>query len=179
MCIRDRDITYHHCIFWPSMLKGADYSVPTAVVASGMVKIEDRKFSKTRGYVVWVGEDYLDHGFHPDLLRYYLASYTSHTKELNFSWKVFEEKVNHELVGSLGNFIYRTLLFAYKNFDYIPDTPVDAAITQKIAATREKMVNALEEYEFKKFVDAAMSLSDFGNVYFQSKALWNLSLIHI
>jgi methionyl-tRNA synthetase len=28
------------------MLKGADYSVPTAVVASGMVKIEDRKFSK-------------------------------------------------------------------------------------------------------------------------------------
>ncbi len=88
------DITYHHCIFWPSMLKGADYSVPTAVVASGMVKIEDRKFSKTRGYVVWVGEDYLDHGFHPDLLRYYLASYTSHTKELNFSWRVLQEKIN-------------------------------------------------------------------------------------
>jgi methionyl-tRNA synthetase len=82
--------------------------------------------------------------------------------------------VNHELVGSLGNFIYRTLHFAYKNFGYIPDTPVDVTIIERIAATREKMVNALEEYEFKKFVDVAMSLSDFGNVYFQSKALWKL-----
>ena len=168
------DIIYHHAVFWPALLKGANYTRPAAIVASGMVKVDNETFSKSRGNVVWVDDDYLDHGFHPDLLRYYLACYTSHTKELNFSWKVFGEKVNHELVGSLGNFIYRTLLFAYKNFGYIPDTPVDAAITQEIAATREKMVNALEEYEFKKFVDAAMSLSDFGNVYFQSKALWNL-----
>jgi len=42
-------------------------------------------------------EDYLDHGFHPDLLRYYIANYTSHTKELNFSWKVFQDKVNNDL----------------------------------------------------------------------------------
>jgi methionyl-tRNA synthetase len=139
-----------------------------------MVKVDGETFSKSRGNVVWVDDDYLDHGFHPDLLRYYLACYTSHTKELNFSWKVFGEKVNRELVGSLGNFIYRILHFSYKNFGYIPDTPVDAAIIEQIAATREKMVNALEEYEFKKLVDAAMSLSDFGNAYFQSKALWKL-----
>ena len=82
--------------------------------------------------------------------------------------------MNRELVGTLGNFIYRILLFRDKNFGHIPDTPVDAAIIQQIAATRTKMVKALEEYEFKKFVDAAMSLSDFGNVYFQSKALWKL-----
>jgi methionyl-tRNA synthetase len=45
---------------------------------------------------------------------------------------------------------------------------------ERVAATREMMVSALEEYEFKKVVDAAMSLSDFGNAYFQSKELWNL-----
>jgi methionyl-tRNA synthetase len=168
------DIIYHHAVFWPALLKGANYTRPAAVVASGMVKVDGETFSKSRGYVVWVDDDYLDHGFHPDLLRYYLASYTSHTKELNFSWKVFGDKVNRELVGSLGNFIYRTLLFAYKNFGRVPEAPVDAVIIERIAATREKMVGALEEYEFKKLVDAAMALSDFGNAYFQSKELWHL-----
>jgi len=168
------DIIYHHAIFWPALLKGASYTLPAAIVASGMVKVDGKTFSKSRGYVVWVDEDYLDHGFHPDLLRFYLASYTSHTKELNFSWQVFGEKVNRELVGSLGNFIYRTLHFAYKNFGRVPEGPVDAEIMERVADTREKIVSALKEYEFKKVVDAAMSLSDFGNAYFQSKELWNL-----
>jgi methionyl-tRNA synthetase len=39
------DIIYHHCIFWPALLTGAGYSPPHAVVASGMVKIDDQKFS--------------------------------------------------------------------------------------------------------------------------------------
>jgi methionyl-tRNA synthetase len=168
------DIIYHHTIFWPALLKAAGYTRPTAIVASGMVKVDGETFSKSRGYVVWVDDDFLDHGFHPDLLRYYLASYTSHTKELNFSWKAFGEKINRELVGSLGNFIYRTLFFAYKNFGRVPEGPVSLAIIKQIAATREKMLRAIHEYEFKKLVDAAMSLSDYGNSYFQSKELWHL-----
>lgn len=168
------DITYHHCIFWPAMLKGADYSVPTAVVASGMVKIEDRKFSKTRGYVVWVGEDYLDHGFHPDLLRYYLASYTSHTKELNFSWRVLQEKINAELVAVLGNFLYRTMLFAFKNYGEVPEGEVEPEIRKEIEKALVEVKAAMEEYEFKKAVDSAMALSSFGNTYFQSHEPWKL-----
>src|SRR5512145_2339913 len=149
------DITYHHCIFWPAMLKGADYSVPTAVVASGMVKIEDRKFSKTRGYVVWVGEDYLDHGFHPDLLRYYLASYTSHTKELNFSWRVLQEKINTELVAVLGNFLYRTMLFAFKNYGEVPEGELEPEVKGEIEKALKEVKAGMTEYEFKKAVDSA------------------------
>ncbi|MGB9929927.1 MAG: methionine--tRNA ligase [Methanosarcina sp.] len=168
------DITYHHCIFWPAMLKGADYSTPTAVVASGMVKIEDKKFSKTRGYVVWVGEDYLDHGFHPDLLRYYLASYTSHTKELNFSWHVLQEKINTELVAVLGNFLYRTMLFAFKNYGEVPAGELDPQVSQEIEKTLKEVKAAMSEYEFKKAVDSAMTLASFGNTYFQSHEPWSL-----
>ncbi len=168
------DITYHHCIFWPAMLKGAGYTLPWAVVASGMLKIENKKFSKSRGYVVWVDEDYLDQGFHPDLLRYYLASYTSHTKELNFSWKVFQEKVNNELVGTLGNFLYRTLHFTYKNFGRVPEAEVDFDIIEKIKSTINNVVNAFDEYEFKKATDDMMELAAFGNAYFQSNEPWQL-----
>lgn len=168
------DITYHHCIFWPAMLKGAGYTQPWAVVASGMLKIDDKKFSKSRGYVVWVDEDYLDHGFHPDLLRYYLANYTSHTKELNFSWQVFQDKVNNELVGALGNFLHRTLHFAHKNFGKIPEGNVDEEIFDKIRSTTDKVISSFDEYEFKKATDEMMELAAYGNAYFQSKEPWKL-----
>ncbi|MDO8726642.1 MAG: methionine--tRNA ligase [Candidatus Methanoperedens sp.] len=168
------DITYHHCIFWPAMLKGAGYTQPWAVVASGMLKIDDKKFSKSRGYVVWVDEDYLDHGFHPDLLRYYISNYTSHTKELNFSWKVFQDKVNNELVGALGNFLHRTLHFAHKNFGAVPDGEVDKEIYEKIGSTINTVVAGFDEYEFKKATDAMMELAQYGNAYFQSKEPWKI-----
>ena len=109
------DIIYHHSIFWPAMLKGAGYGVPHAIVASGMVKVDDHKFSKSRGYVVWTNDDYLDKGLPPDYLRYYLLAYTSHTKELNFSWKVFSERINNEIVNIFGNFVYRSLFFSHGN----------------------------------------------------------------
>ncbi|MCL7476371.1 MAG: methionine--tRNA ligase [ANME-2 cluster archaeon] len=168
------DIAYHHCIFWPAMLKGAGYSLPWAVIASGMVKIEDKTFSKSRGYVVWVNEDYLDHGFHPDLLRYYLASYTSHTKELNFSWTVLQEKVNNELVGSLGNFLYRTLHFANNNFGVVPEGQVSPDILDEIRKTIHNVIEAMDEYEFKKAIDLIMGLSSYGNTHFQSNEPWHL-----
>ncbi|MDY6779962.1 MAG: class I tRNA ligase family protein, partial [Halobacteria archaeon] len=33
------DIIQHHCVFWPAMLHGAGYTEPSAVLASGLVKI--------------------------------------------------------------------------------------------------------------------------------------------
>ena len=166
------DIVYHHCIFWPSLLRGAGYGLPSAIVASGMVKIEDKTFSKSRGYVVWVEDDYLKNGFDPDVLRYYIASYTSHTKDLNFSWKMFAEKNNQELVASLGNFIHRTLTFAYRNFGAVPSGNIDDEIMEKISKTIEEAIKANERYEFKQYCDIVMSLADFGNSYFQKGEPW-------
>ena len=97
-----------------------------------MVKVDDHKFSKSRGYVVWTNDDYLDKGLPADYLRYYLLAYTSHTKELNFSWKVFSERINNEVVNIFGNFVYRTLFFAHKEFKGVPSCPVDPAITAEI-----------------------------------------------
>jgi methionyl-tRNA synthetase len=169
------DIVYHHCIFWPAMLKGADYTLPSAVVASGMLKIDDKKFSKSRGYVIWVKDDYLEKGLHPDLLRYYLASYTAHNKEVNFAWKIFAEKVNTELVGAFGNFLNRVLTFTAKNFEgKVPQGNIDPEVDARIEQIMNEVVSDLEEFEFKKAVDSIMALADYGNIYFQSHEPWKL-----
>ena len=167
------DIVYHHCIFWPAMLKGAGYTLPSAVVASGMLKIDDKKFSKSRGYVIWVMDDYLDRGLHPDLLRYYLASYTAHNKEVNFAWKTFGDKVNTELAGAFGNFLNRTLTFTIKNFDdTVPSGEIDPLVISRIVGTIREVESGLEEYEFKKAIDSVMTLADYANTYFQSHEPW-------
>ena len=168
------DIIYHHCIFWPGLLKGAGYGEPYAVVASGMVKVDDHKFSKSRGYVVWTNEDYLDKGLPADYLRYYLLAYTSHTKELNFSWKVFGERINNEVVNILGNFMYRTLFFAHKEFGGVPAGAVDSAIIGEIEKCLSSVDSQMKGYEFKGAVDTIMALAAFGNTYVQTRAPWKL-----
>jgi len=168
------DIIYHHCIFWPALLEGAGYGRPHAVVASGMLMIEDKKFSKSRGYVVWTNEDYLDQGLPADYLRYYLLAYTSHTKELNFSWHILQERVNNELVNTLGNFIYRTLHFAEKAFSGVPDRSADPAILEEIERSLAAVDQAMREYDFKNAVDSMMALAAFGNTYIQNNAPWKV-----
>jgi methionyl-tRNA synthetase len=155
-------------------LKGAGYGVPHAIVASGMVKVDDHKFSKSRGYVVWTNDDYLDKGLHADYLRYYLLAYTSHTKELNFSWKIFGERINNEVVNIFGNFVYRTLFFSHKEFNDIPACPVDPAIIIEIEKTLTSVDRFMQDYEFKGAVDQIMALAAFGNTYIQTNAPWKL-----
>ncbi|MBR1369718.1 methionyl-tRNA synthetase [Methanocalculus chunghsingensis] len=168
------DIIYHHCIFWPALLHAAGYGTPDAVVASGMLKVEDQKFSKSRGYVVWANEDYLDVNLPADYLRYYLLSYTSHTKELNFSWKAYQERVNNELVNTLGNFMYRSIYFAEEKLGGIPATPPKEEIFDEIRRTRDLVDPAFRAFEFKSGVDAIMGLATFGNNYIQKNAPWKL-----
>ena len=167
-------IIYHHCLFWPSMLHGAGYSVADAVIASGTMKVEGHVFSKSRGYVIWVEEDYLDRGLDPDALRYYIASYTGHTRDLDFNWATYGEKVNKELVGTLGNFLYRALLFAQRNYKEIPSGTVEQEVKEEVERAIESIREGLDEYEFKKVVDTVLALASYGNRYLQAKEPWNL-----
>lgn len=168
------DIIYHHCLFWPSMLMGSGYSVPYAVVASGMVRVEGHKFSKSRGYVLWVEDDYLDRGLDPDALRYYIASYTGHTRDLDFAWGAYGDKVNNELVATLGNFLYRTILFAKRNYGSIPSGEVEPEVRAEVEAALQAIMDGLDEYEFKKIADAVIALATFGNKYLQASEPWKL-----
>jgi methionyl-tRNA synthetase len=169
-----QDIVYHHCIFWPAMLKGSGYNLPSAVVASGMVKIEGHNFSRSRGYVVWILDDYLDKGLDPDYLRYYIASYTSQTKDLDFSWDTYAEKVNNELVATLGNFLYRGLHFTHKHFGEVPKGEVDSDLRKAVETAIEKIKDAINEYELKKVADEVLRVASVGNEYFQAKQPWKL-----
>lgn len=169
-----QDIVYHHCIFWPAMLKGSGYNLPYAIVASGMVKILGHNFSRSRGYIVWIEEEYLAKGLNPDYLRYYVISSTSQTKDLDFSWSSLADKVNNELVATLGNFLYRGLHFTKKHFGEVPKGTLDVTLKAAIQQTVDAVIDAANEYELKKVSDAILGLATVGNEYFQANQPWAL-----
>ncbi len=168
------DIIYHHCLFWPAMLKGSGYNAPNDIVASGMARINGHNFSKSRGYVLWVQEDYLEEGLDPDSLRYYIASCTGHTRDLDFNWKSYGERLNKDLVGNIGNFIYRSILFAYRYYGEIPSGIIDTEVDKAINNAINDIQLHIQKYEFKKICDRVNSLAVYGNKYLQENEPWNL-----
>ncbi|MGB6041580.1 MAG: methionine--tRNA ligase, partial [Pirellulales bacterium] len=64
-----KDIQYFHCLFWPAMLKTADYSLPTKVHIHGFLTVDNKKMSKRDGTFV-MAATYLKH-LKPTYLRYY------------------------------------------------------------------------------------------------------------
>ncbi|MFC4449205.1 methionine--tRNA ligase [Halorussus aquaticus] len=169
-----RDIIQHHTVFWPSMLRGAGYNEPRAVMASGFVNLDGDAFSTSRNRAVWA-DDYLDEGFHPDLVRYYLTTTGGFQQDVDFSWEKFQERVNGELVGTLGNFAYRSLLFAARNYGGAPDADTSAEVAERIEEAVSEFEAAVNDYSLKNAGDAAVALAGFGNEYIQRNEPWNLT----
>ena len=168
-----RDIIQHHAVFWPAMLMTAGYVTPRAIMASGFITLEGRGFSTSRGRAVWA-EEYLETGFAPDMLRYYLATNGGFQQDVDFSWERFAERVNTELVGTLGNFAYRTMLFAHREFGAVPDASVDPPITAAIAEATAAVETAVNEYDIRGIGEAAMGLARRGNEHIQQEEPWKL-----
>ncbi|WP_435363132.1 methionine--tRNA ligase [Haloarchaeobius sp. DYHT-AS-18] len=168
-----RDIIQHHTIFWPAMLHVAEYNAPRAICATGFVTINGKGLSTSRNRAIWA-QEYLDEGFHPDLLRYYLTTMGGFQQDLDFSWDRFQERVNGELVGTVGNFLYRSLLFAQRNFGGTPDVDLSAEVEERIEQAIEDFTDAINEYEIRRAGDAAVKLAQFGNEYIQQHEPWKL-----
>ncbi|MFB6083209.1 MAG: methionine--tRNA ligase [Halorientalis sp.] len=169
-----RDIIQHHAVFWPAMLRGAGYNEPRAILATGFVGIDGKALSTSRNRAVWADE-YLDEGFHPDLFRYYTIDGSGMETDVDFSWDRFAERVNGELVGNLGNFAYRSLLFAHRNFDGTPDAEVSDEVRECIETAIDEFEAALNDYRIRDVGGAAVDLADFGNEYIQRNEPWKLT----
>jgi len=168
-----RDIIQHHTIFWPAMLRVADYNEPRAVVASGFMSLDGDAFSTSRDRAVWARE-YLDEGFHPDLLRYYLTTVGGFQDDIDFSWDRFRERVNGELVSNVGNFAYRSLLFAHRNWGGTPDAELSGEVEARIEDAIGAFRAGINDYSTRTATQAGVELAGFGNEYIQRNEPWNL-----
>ncbi|NGP76448.1 methionine--tRNA ligase [Balneolaceae bacterium YR4-1] len=171
-----KDNIVFHCIIFPLllMLEG-NYVLPENVPANEFLNLEGKKLSTSRGWAVWLNE-YLD-DFEPDLLRYVLGTMLPETKDSDFSWSDFQNKVNSELADILGNFIYRTTSFTDNYFDgKVPEltnpSKKDLSTLKEIAEQKEKISEAYERFRLRDAISETMNLARIGNKYFTEMEPW-------
>ena len=169
------NITFHAIMFPALLMAKEGYTVPDSVPANEFLNIQGDKVSTSRDYAVWL-EDYLDN-FPPDSMRYCLASIAPETKDSDFSWKDFQTRNNAELVGSLGNFINRSLTFIDKHFDgRVPEQKqqdeLDYWILKQIAEAPERVGDSLERFRVRQALKALMDVARNANKYFNDKEPW-------
>ncbi|MBT5642258.1 class I tRNA ligase family protein [Candidatus Bathyarchaeota archaeon] len=77
-------------------------------------------------------------------------------------------------MGILGNFIYRSLLFAYRNYGKVPSGFIEPEIEGAVKKAIEAITVYVQNYEFKKICDTLLGLAITGNKYLQEREPWKL-----
>ncbi len=167
-----------HTIILPALLLAAQegHNLPWNVDSTEFLQFEGQKFSKSRRIGVWIDEAL--QLFPADYWRYVLMSIRPETKDTNFTWKIFIDRVNSDLNDTLGNFIHRTLSFINQYFDSSVPNPskldeYDKRTLQLATKRTEKIAQNLEEFKLQAALRAAIGLSRLGNKHLNKKEPWN------
>lgn len=168
-----KDIMYFHTLFWPAVLKGADYRTPTGVFCHGFLTIDGQKMSKSRGTFIKAAT--FKHYLNPEFLRYYFATKLSdRIEDLDLNFDDFAQKVNADLIGKFVNIASRTASFITKYFDnQLATTIDDHALLNAFQAESTTLATLFETRQFSQAMKHIMSLTDRANQYIDEKKPWS------
>ncbi|MFO1494585.1 MAG: methionine--tRNA ligase [Lysobacterales bacterium] len=173
-----KDIVNFHGLFWPAVLHGAGYRVPTALHVNGYLTVNGAKMSKSRGTFIQA-RTYLDAGLNPEYLRYYYAGKSSGgVEDLDLNLDDFALRVNADLVGKFVNIASRCAGFVHKHFDgrlgALNDA--DAAWYAGLAARLQaRCLPAYEAGDFGLALREIMAVADLINGVIAERAPWVLA----
>ncbi|MBW3776295.1 methionine--tRNA ligase [Aeromonas veronii] len=167
-----KDIAYFHCLFWPSMLEGANFRKPTKVNVHGYVTVNGAKMSKSKGTFI-KASTYLNH-LDPECLRYYYAAkLNSRIDDLDLNLEDFVQRVNADVVNKLVNLASRNAGFIAKRFGgKLAATCTEPELYAEFANARTAIAEAYESREFSRAIREIMALADKANRYVDDKAPW-------
>ena len=167
-----KDIMYFHTLFWPAVLQGAGFRMPTSVYAHGFLTVDGQKMSKRRGTFI-MASTYLDN-LNPSHLRYYYAAKLGPTiEDIDLNLEDFTARVNSDLVGKLVNIASRCAGFIGKRFDgKLTDSLPEPELFAEFANASETIAEHFEKREYSKAMRVIMSLADTANRYIDAKKPW-------
>ena len=169
-----KDISYFHTLFWPAMLKAADYRTPTAVHVHGFLTIDGRKMSKSRG--TFISARQFAKALPPSYLRYYYSTKLNDSiDDLDINTDEFVNRINSELVNNITNLTSRTVGFLNKKLESrLGSIPPDVG---DLMASVIDSVEAAKDYYLKLLFGQAtkeiLKIADLANGYVQERAPWS------
>ncbi len=188
-----KDNIVFHTVIWPSMLlgygaggtfgaqpggkyDGVPLQLPYNVVSSEFLTMEGKKFSSSRGIVIYVN-DFLSR-YDADALRYFLTIAGPENQDTDFTWAEFVRRNNDELVATWGNLVNRALTNVYKNFGSVPQpgplTPADEQLLAEVTGGLDTVGDLLATARFKAALSEAMRLAGQVNIYLSEQEPWKV-----
>jgi len=112
-----------------------------------------------------------------DYWRWYLMANAPESDDTSFTWELFGDAVNKDLVGTFGNFVNRTVTQVVRHFgEQVPEggapDEVEAALTAAVEERLAEYVGHLDALEFRKAAAALRALWAEGNVYLEQREPW-------
>ena len=169
-----KDIIYHHSLFWPAMLEGSAYRTPTKVLVHGMLNINGKKMSKSRGTFI-LARTYAKH-LEPSYLRYYIAcKLNGGIDDLELNFDDFVSRVNSDLIGKITNVASRGAQMLHKLDGKIVALDSEGLELVKKAQNRASRIAELyEQADFSKAMIEIRDIADDANKYFDQYEPWKL-----
>ncbi len=189
-----KDNIVFHTIIWPGMLMGygnggevgggavagaperVPLQLPYNVVSSEFLTMEGRKFSSSRGIVIYVN-DFLER-YDPDPLRYFLTIAGPENQDTDFTWAEFVRRNNDELVATWGNLVNRALTNVYRHFKAVPQpsalTQTDLRRIEDVEHGFGTVGDLLDNARFKAALTEVMRLAMQVNSYLSDQEPWKV-----
>ncbi|MGQ4536766.1 methionine--tRNA ligase [Dermabacteraceae bacterium P13264] len=176
-----KDNIVFHSQIWPAELlgqngKGAkggkpgpfgELNLPTEVVSSEFLTMEGKKFSSSKGVVIYV-RDVLSR-YQADALRYFISAAGPENQDADFTWAEFVARTNNELVAGWGNLVNRTAAMIAKNVGEVPAAgeleDVDQALLSQIEAGFETVGGMIRSHRQRAAIAEIMRLVGEANRY--------------
>ncbi|WLP85819.1 methionine--tRNA ligase [Mycoplasma seminis] len=172
-----KEIARFHMIYWPIFLKGLNLKQPSRIQAHGWLVTPTGKMSKSKNNVVDPYE--LLEKYHPEMIKYYLASQIILGEDGIWDEGRFIDVINSDLVNNYGNLIARTLKMKSNSFEgplkyQSSELPEDLAIEAKIKHSLPEYKKYFDNLEVDKALKVALDLSSELNKYIDETRPWTL-----
>lgn len=167
-----KDIMYFHALFWPALLKSANFRLPNAIFTHGFLTINGQKMSKSRGTFIQA-KQFLNH-FPSDVLRYYFAAkMNGGLEDLDLQGEDFIQRVNADLIGKVVNIASRSASFIHKFFEgHLSAQLPDTSLYQLWCSESADICLAYQQRDNARALRLIMGLADKINQYVDSQKPW-------
>ena len=172
-----KDNVPFHTLSFPATLMGSgqDWLTVDRIKGFNWLNYYGGKFSTSQGRGVFMDQA-LDVA-PADCWRWYLMANAPESDDTSFTWPLFGEAVNKDLVATFGNFVNRTSTQVQRLSEgHVPSggepSDVELEMVERVRSGIVEYIECLDRLEFRKATAALRSLWTIGNGYLEEREPW-------